>query len=217
MRVVSRWMVMVVVAGAAAAAGWAEDKGFVSLFDGKSLKGWVGDTKGYTVENGNLVCTKGVGRNLFTASQYGDFVLRFEFKLTPGANNGLGIRTPLKGAAHIDGIELQIIDNSAEKYAKLKPWQYHGSIYGIAPAKRGHLKPVGQWNSQEVTCRGRRITVTLNGNIIVDVDLDKATRNGPVDGREHPGVKRKSGHIGFLGHGDRVEFRRIRVRVLDAE
>ena len=194
------------------AAAPAAEEGFESLFDGKTLKGWVGATKGYAAEDGKLVCPKKGGGNLYTAKQYGDFVLRFDFKLEPGANNGLGIRAPLKGNPAYVGMELQILDNTAERWSKLKPYQYHGSIYGVVPAKRGHLKPVGQWNSQEVTCVGRRVKVVLNGVTIVDADLDKAAEAGAPDGRPHPGLKRARGHIGFLGHGSRVEFRNIRIK-----
>ena len=187
---------------------------FTKLFDGKTLNGWIGGTKGYAVEDGKLICRPKTGRNLFTAKEYSDFVLRFEFKLTPGANNGLGIRCPLKGAAHFDGIELQIMDNTAPRFKNLHPWQYHGSIYGVVSAKRGHLKPVGQWNSQEVICQVRRIKVILNGVTIVDADVDDASTPKTLDGKPHPGLKRTKGHIGFLGHGDRVEFRNIRIKVL---
>ena len=134
--------------------------------------------------------------------------------LTPGANNGLGIRTPLKGDAAYVGIELQILDNSSPRYSQLKPYQYHGSIYGVVPAKRGYLRPVGEWNFQEVAVEGQRIRVSLNGITIVDADIEAASREGTVDGRPHPGLKNKKGHIGFLGHGSKVEFRNIRIKRL---
>jgi len=188
------------------------ERGFVALFDGKTLNGWTGGTDGYVVEDGALVCKPGSGGNLFTTGEYADFVLRFEFKLTPGANNGLGIRCPLEGNGAYEGMELQIIDNSAERYAAIKPWQVHGSVYGVVPAKRGALAPVGEWNQQEVTCRGRRVKVVLNGQTIVDADLDEASAPATIDGRDHPGLKRESGHIGFLGHGAKVEFRNLRVK-----
>ena len=191
-----------------------EKAGFVSLFDGKTLSGWQGSTDGYAVEDGALVCPADKGGNLFTAGQYSDFVLRFDFVLSSGANNGLGIRAPLEGDAAYVGMELQILDNTAEQYADLKPYQYHGSIYGVAPAERGHLRPVGQTNSQEVVCRGTRITVKLNGHTIVDTDIAQSIAEGTLDGRPHPGLKRKAGHIGFLGHGSRVEFRNIRIQTL---
>lgn len=190
--------------------------GFTRLFDGQSLAGWTGAKDAYGVENGAIVCKPGTSGNLLTEKEYGDFVFRFEFKLTEGANNGLGIRCPprAQGNLHLDGIELQILDHRAAKYAAIKPYQFHGSVYGIAPAKKEFLKPTGEWNRQEVTVRGRRIQVVLNGTMIVDVDLDEATKNGTLDGAEHPGLKRARGHLGFLGHGDRVEFRAIEIKEL---
>ncbi len=190
-------------------AGTPDDEGFYPLFNGKDLSGWIGATKGYVVEDGCIVCLKKGGGNLYTRDRYDDFVLRFEFTLTPGANNGLGIRVPPGGHAAYDGMELQIIDNTAKKYAKLQPWQYHGSIYGVVPAKRGHLKPAGAWNTQEVTADGRRIAVVLNNATIVDANLDEVT---PIHDKKHPGLARMKGHIGFLGHGARVAFRNIRIK-----
>jgi HEAT repeat protein len=192
-----------------------EEQGFVSLFNGQDLKGWVGDRKGYGVEDGKIVVfpARG-GGNLYTEKEYSDFVLRFEFKLTSGANNGLGIRAPLEGDAAYAGMELQILDNTAEKYKDLESYQYHGSIYGVVPAKRGHLKPAGEWNEQEVIADGRRISVKLNGVVIVDANIDLVSTPKTMDGREHPGLKRERGHIGFLGHGSRVEFRNIRIKEL---
>jgi rhodanese-related sulfurtransferase len=207
-----------IVAGGLSA--FAQDKseaaGFVSLFDGKSLAGWTGSLVGYGVENGNLICVAGGKGNLLTEAEYSDFVFQFEFKLTAGANNGLGIRCPkvAEGNLHLDGIELQILDDTAEKYKTLKPYQYHGSIYGIVPAKVGSLKPLGEWNQQEVTVKGRRIKVVLNSQAIVDADLDESTKSGTLDGTAHPGLSRTKGHVGFLGHGDRVDFRNIRIKSL---
>ncbi len=184
----------------------------VALFDGKSLAGWVGATESYEVREGVLASVSGAEGKLFTEAEYADFILRFEFRLTPGANNGIGIRAPLAGDTAYQGIELQILDNTAEKYAELKEHQFHGSVYGIAAAKRGHLKPVGEWNEQEVVCAGRKIKIVLNGKTIVRIDLDKAAPEGiTMDGEEHPGISRTSGRIGLLGHGDVVEFRNLRV------
>jgi hypothetical protein len=185
------------------------------MFNGKDLKGWQGNTKGYVVKDGMIVVEPELGGgNLYTAKEYGDFIMRFEFKLTPGANNGLGIRTPLNVNAAYNGMELQILDNTAEKYKTLRPYQYHGSIYGVVPAKRGYLKPVGDWNYEEVIARGNEITVKLNGTTIVDADIKEAGSPKTMDGREHPGLFNKKGYIAFCGHGDKLAFRSLRIKTL---
>lgn len=192
-----------------------KESDFTPLFDGKTLQGWVGAKKAYRVEEEAIVCVKGTAGNLFTEKEYADFVLRFEFQLTPGANNGLGIRSPMKGDPAYVGMELQILDNTAEKYAKLQPYQYHGSAYGIAAAKRGALKPVGEWNQQEVILKGDRLIVMLNKRTILDVNLKEVAPEGKtIDGHDHPGLKLTKGHIGFLGHGDEVKFRNVRIHDL---
>ncbi len=191
-------------------------EGFVSLFNGHDMAGWTGNTTGYLAQDGKIVCdpTKG-GGNVYTEGEYGDFILRLDFKLTPGANNGLGIRAPLSGDAAYEGMEIQILDDTAPQYATLQPYQYHGSIYGVVPAQRGHLMPVGQWNSEEVIAKGPQITVNLNGTTIVDADIREAGTPSTMDHRDHPGLKRDKGHIGFCGHGDYIEFRNIRIKPLD--
>jgi hypothetical protein len=192
------------------------DEGFAPLFNGRDLEGWTGDTNGYAAEDGKIVVRPELGSgNLYTVKEYADFVLRFEFKLAPAANNGLGIRAPLEGDAAYAGLELQILEDGSPVYWGLRPYQYHGSIYGVVPARRGCLRPPGEWNTEEVTVRGRRVTVAVNGETVVDADLDAASAGGTIDGNEHPGLKRTSGHIGFLGHGSPVEFRNIRIRELN--
>ena len=206
------------------------EEGFTPLFNGKDLTGWVygrrngrenksGD--GYQIENGVLFSTKEDGGNLYTEKEYGDFVFRFDFKLTENANNGIGIRAPLQGDAAYVGIEIQVLDDGGSQYTKLQPFQYHGSIYGMIPPKRGFQKPVGEWNSEEITAKGRQITVTLNGTTIVDASLDDvkdpamlkahADMSKPEGSR---GIANTKGHIGFLGHGARVEFRNMRIKEL---
>lgn len=192
----------------------AGDDGFVQLFNGKDLSGWVGGVDGYKVEDGAIVSIEKKGGKLFTTKQYDDFDFRFEFKLTPGANNGLGIRSPLSGDPAFAGIELQILDDTHQKHKNLKPYQMHGSVYGVKPATQGHLKPAGEWNEQQVVARDGKITVTLNGTVILDTNVWDASTTETVDGAEHPGLHRRQGHISFLGHGDRVDFRNIRIREL---
>jgi len=196
----------------------AEEKaeGYVSLFNGRNLDNWVGNKKSYAAEDGMIIIkpVDDSGGNLYTEKEYEDFNFRFEFQLTPAANNGLGIRAPLTGDAAYVGMELQILDDTDPVYANLQPYQYHGSVYGVIPSRRGFLKPLGEWNDEEVTAKGTHITIVLNGTTIVDGDIAGPRDNGTMDHKDHPGLKNKTGHIGFLGHGSLVKFRNIRIKEL---
>ena len=195
------------------------EEGFVPLFDGRTLNGWIlvhGKGRGYIVEDGAIVCPEDGGGNLFTEKEYANFILRLEWRLWECGNNGIGIRAPLEGDAAYAGMEIQILDDEAEVYQKMKlrPAQYTGSIYDVVPARRGFVRRNGVWNEEEIRAEGRRIRVTLNGQTITDANLDEI--RDPEVLRKHPGLQRKAGHIGFLGHGTRVEFRHIRIRELPA-
>lgn len=154
----------------------AADEGFTSLFDGSTFAGWKAETAtGYQAEKGVLRCTP-EGKHLVSEKTYGNFHLKFEFKLSEGANNGMGIRCDdikpgSKAAPHLNGMEIQIIDANVPKHATIKDWQHHGSIYGVVPARREGMKPVGEWNTEEIIAQGTRVKVILNGVTIVDADL----------------------------------------------
>lgn len=197
----------------------ADAEGFIPLFNGRDLTGWMGSTAGYTVaEGGVLRCEPRRGGKLLTQWQFSDFELRFDFRLAEGANNGLGIRTPAEGDPAYVGMELQIIDNDGYKARgnSLQPWQHHGSIYGVVPARDGALRKAGEWNSQTVIARGSRIQVILNGQTILDADTAAVTQTADGKGRDaHPGLARRTGHLGWLGHGDLAEFRNIRLKPLE--
>ena len=180
----------------------------VSLFNGKDLTGWKNAK--YIVEDGVLICK---GGNLVTEKQYTNYVFEMDFLLPPGGNNGLGIHYPGNGNPAFSGMELQILDNSHPKYAKLKDYQFHGSLYTLQPAKRGHLKPVGEWNRQKVTVDGPLVKVELNGAIILDANLDEINKKKP----KHKGAQRRSGHICFAGHGAPVKFKNITIKELPAK
>ena len=191
-------------------------EGFVQLFNGQNLDGWIGNKTGYRVEGGAIVFDPKAGdrSNVYTGKEYSDFQFRFEFQLTPGANSGVGIRTPNSGDAAYVGMEIQVLDDTAPIYATLQPYQYHGSVYGVIAAKRGALKPVGEWNSEEIWIKGSKIRVTVNGVVTVDGDIAEASKNGTADHKEHPGLQRASGYIGFLSHDSVVKFRNIRIKEL---
>ena len=192
-----------------------DEAGFTKLFDGKTLKGWTlmgGHGPGYIVKDGMIVCPKDGGGNLYTEKEYANFILRFEFRLEAGGNNGVGIRAPLEGDAAYVGMEIQILDNEDPRYKDLHPAQYHGSVYDVIPAKRGFLKKPGEWNTEDIFAEGRRIKVTVNGTVILNADLDSV--KDPEVLEKHPGLARKSGHVGFLGHEEYMEFRNIRIKEL---
>jgi len=194
-----------------------KNEGFKVLFDGTNLDAWQGNTSAYVVsDEGTLAIypTKDSGGNLYTKEEFSDFVYRFEFRLTPGANNGIGIRSPLNGDAAYVGMEIQVLDDDADMYKDLEIYQYHGSVYGIIPAKRGSLKPMGEWNQEEIYIKGDDIKVTLNGTVILEGNLREAVKNGTLDKKDHPGLQRMSGHIAFLGHGSEVHFKNIRIKDL---
>ncbi len=182
----------------------------VPLFNGKDFTGWgaPGETEknGYVVKDGVIESTPEC-RVLMTDRSYTDYVFEFEFKLGPGANNGLGIHYPGEGDGAYKGMEIQILDNTAEKYKDLKDYQFHGSLYTLAPAKKGHLKPVGEWNKEKVTVNGPEVTVELNGVVILEANLDELNKSHP----DHEGAKRRFGKIAFLGHGDVVSFRNLTI------
>jgi hypothetical protein len=185
---------------------------FKSAFNGKNFEGWAGPTNNYSVDHGSIQCMKGKGGTIYVNDELSDFSARMEFKLPPGGNNGLAIRYPGSGdTAYVGMCELQVLDDSAKKYAKLHPAQYHGSAYGMAPAARGYQRPVGEWNFQEVTVDGSRIKVELNGTLILNADLANVEK--PMyDLGKFKGRLRKSGYFGFAGHGDAVSFRNISIR-----
>lgn len=203
--------------------------GFELLFDGRSMHKWTGNKVNYTPVDGTIYVNAqyGSGGNLYTVDEYSDFVLRFEFMFEKeGVNNGIGIRTPMGVDAAYHGMEIQVLDHDAPIYKGLRPYQVHGSVYGIIPAKRVVFPGLGVWNTEEIRAVGDHITVTVNGEVILDGNIREATqghnvapegeKSNPytVDHLNHPGLFNKSGHVGFLGHGSGIKFRNVRIKDL---
>ena len=197
-------------------AALTDADGFVSIFNGKDFTGWDGPLENYEIKDGAIVCKPGKGGTIFTKEEYADFVVKLEFKVPAGGNNGLAIRYPGKGNTAYDGMcELQVLDDKYEQVkGKIDPRQAHGSAYGMVAAKRGFQKPIGEWNSQEVTVKGSTIKVVLNGTVILDCDLSKVDMETVMAKSKHPGATRTSGFFGFAGHNYPVEFRNIVIKKL---
>lgn len=206
-------------------------EGFEVLFDGTSMHKWTGNTTDYVPDAGTIYVTAGYGGtgNLYTIKEYANFILRFEFRFdVEGVNNGIGIRTPMGVDAAYEGMEIQVLDHDAPIYKGLHIYQQHGSVYGVVPAKHVHFPPRGTWNVEEIRAEGDHITVTVNGEEILNANIREAcqghnvapdggkTNPYTVDHRNHPGLFNKSGHIGLLGHGAGVRFRNLRIKELPA-
>ena len=187
-------------------------EGFKVLFDGTSMEGWIDPQDQYYLRDGAIVKKPTKNGNLYSQNEYKDFVFRFEFQLTPGSNNGVGIRHKLfEGERGYDGMELQILDNDAPVYRHLKPAQYHGSLYTLFPAERKGMKAVGEWNEQEVKVKGTRIRITLNGEVILNCDMADLSKE-QLEKRKV--LTYEKGHIAFLGHDTEVMFRNMRIKEL---
>jgi hypothetical protein len=189
-----------------------DEQGFVSVFNGRDLSGWQGALNNYEVLDGAIRCKPRQGGTLFTKDQYDNFVARLEFRLPPAGNNGLAIRYPGEGDPAYAGMcELQVLDSPGYP-GQLDPRQVHGSAYGMVAAHEGYLRPVGEWNYQEVTVQGSKIKVELNGTVILDTDLSEVKEF--MGDHPHPGLKLPKGYFGFAGHSDPVEFRNIQIKPL---
>ena len=204
-------------------------EGFVLLFDGVNMDQWQGNTAAYQPINGYMYVTASYGStgNLYTLKEYDDFVLRFEFCFDRiGVNNGVGIRAEMGKDAAYYGMEIQLLHHDAPIYKNLKEHQVHGSVYGIIPAKRIKWDGIGEWHSEEIRIKGDHITVTVDGEVIVDGNIRKACKGHnvapdggkknpyTVDGYNHPGLFNKKGYICFCGHGEGMKLRNVRVKEL---
>ena len=189
-------------------------KGFTSLFNEKDLTGWKvhnGKIGSWSVDKGLLFVKGGGGGWLMTEKEYANFELRLEFKVPKGGNSGVALRAPMKGDPAYSGMEIQILDDRDPSYKGLQKWQATGSIYGVVAASKVPTKKVGEWNSYRIVCNGRKVTIELNGEKVVDADLDDHVEK---HAKSHPGILRKSGHLGLQEHGGRVEFRNLYVKEL---
>jgi hypothetical protein len=190
--------------------------GFKSVFNGTNLDGWAGPLDCCAVKDGAIVWQLKKGGTIYTREEFTNFVVRLEFKMPPGGNNGLAIRYPGAGdTAYVGMCECQVLDDHYEAATgeMIDPRQADGSAYGMVAAARGYQRPLGEWNYEEVTVTGSKMKVEQNGAVILDCDL--ATVKEFLHNRAHPGKDRTSGHFGFAGHNDPVAFRNISINPLN--
>jgi len=183
------------------------------LFNGKDLTGWKavdGPIENWKVESGLLYCSGDGGGWLSTVDSYANFEIELQFRVPPGGNSGVFLRAPHEGNPAYAGMEIQILDDEAPEYAKLQPFQYCGSLYGIAAPKVRVSKKADEWQKMHIVCDGRKVRVTLNDSLIVDANLDDHKDQEGL----HPGIKRHAGFVGLQNHGTRLDFRNLRVRTL---
>jgi len=178
------------------------------LFNGADLSGWEGGgsdaSRCWRVEDGLLVCTGEKGPWLRTAEQFDEFNLRLDYKLKPKGNSGVYVRVPKNGAHWNagEGVEVQILDDAAKNYAKLKPYQFSASIYKIAAAEPRVTRAAGEWNSLEIDCRGTSIVVVHNG-----IEVVRAAA------AEYPELAERlgKGYLGLQNHSEHVWYRNLRI------
>ena len=193
----------------------------LSLFDGKTLDGWVAEGAStyekdgktlpvWTVSEGTILCTgKGFGFLRYNRKEFTDFTYHVEFKMAPKCNSGLGVRTgvfdPKQSRAtrpSIYSYEIQLIDEDKP----LSPTS-NGSLYRYVAPSENALKPPGEWNTIEVTCVGPKIKVVLNGKTVIDVDQStiEAIKTKPL-----------KGYVCLQNHGGTIAFREVRVTEIKA-
>ena len=182
--------------------------GHQAIYNGTDLTGWEGAgedaAKCWKVDDGQIVCTGQKGPWLRSQKEYGDFNLRLDYKLKPGGNSGVYVRVPADGNHHGDGagVEIQVLDDKSDRYKDLKPYQFTGSVYAIAPAKQHVGREAGQWNSLEIDVQGTRYRIIHNGVLIIDAtDADFPEIKG----------RRASGFLGLQNHSEEVWYKNLRL------
>ncbi len=200
-----------------ASPGLADD---VRLFNGRDLDGWVAEgvkefvkdgrtVPVWSVKDGKILCTgKGFGFLRYDRRTFADFVFHVEFRMAPGCNSGLGVRTrsfdPARSRATRPSFycyEIQLFDDAGKPPTTLST----GSLYRYVAPRKNTIRPAGQWNSIDIACTGPLIKITLNGELIVDVDQGtiEALRQKPL-----------SGYVCLQNHGGTIEFRDVRVSAI---
>lgn len=204
--------------GSGSSSDMAIPEGFTPLFNNQDLTGWEvidGKPDSWEFKDGVLSCVAPGGGWVQTLAMYSDYELRFQYQLSPGGNSGVSLRYPGHGNPSLEGLEIQLIDDRAEKYADIQPQQATGSLYfAAAPQVRDAAQPAGTWNHCAIRCVGQRLEVTINDKLVNEIDLSQI--NTRVDGVSRPisSVRSPMGTIALQSHSTRVDFRGVVLRDL---
>ncbi len=196
---------------------------FVSLLSGKALEGWVvheGQDDAWSREGDVISCRGAGGGWIRTEKEYSDFHMKFDYRYHSGCNTGVGIRCPSEGNPTFTGIEIQLLDDGAEKYKNLRADQYTGSIYyQVAPSQKPKLKSPQEWNQCEVICISDQLTIKINGEIVNEINLARPADNSQPSSSKHWKLAERPpiGHLALQGHPSQVDFRNLFVKDLAVE
>lgn len=214
-RLCGRLLALLLMLGVGCVSG-PKETGFLTIFDGQLFSAWKlgpGAVGAFSLGDGSLVCRSGAEGWMLTERQYGDFILRFDFRADEGGQAGLVMRAPMEGDPRIVGWEMQLGPGPfPEDRGSMGG---HGSLVGVAKAtaaQGGYYRQKSGWNEQEVVVRGRRVRSLLNGREILNVDLNQLPN--PEVLLRRPGLVRDRGHVGLVNRGGGVELRNIRIREL---
>jgi hypothetical protein len=203
------FLISLLVCALALTAGDIDDPGFVALFNGQDLAGWhvMGQPDWHAADG--IVWTEGKGGWLRSDQRYADFILRLEYRVTQGAASGIFLRSAEQGNPAFTGLEISLLDDAGQ------PTDLHstGAIYGAVIPLYSVGYKAGEWNQVEISCVGRHLTMYLNGNRIHKIDFDDPAF---VFAEQRPlGRVPNAGYIGLESRTHRVDFRSLRIQVLN--
>lgn len=210
------WMAAALVSTAMAEDGW------VSIFDGETLKGWT-NSKGKEVKEGAWIAENGVlfrkqrGGNLYTAKEYKDFEFRWEWKISPKGNSGVKYRVTSYGGSLL-GPEYQVLDD-AHRDGKGNAKRQVASLYDLfATNEKKKVNPVGEWNTSKIVARSQHLQHYLNGELVVDITVGSDEWNEAIKKSKFKSRKdfatNPTGRIFLQDHGDAVWFRKLEIKEL---
>jgi hypothetical protein len=196
--------------------------GWKLLFDGKTTEGWKGYKKdkvseGWQVIEGVLTLAKG-GGDICTVEEFADFEFKIDWKISSGGNSGIMWRVAeTKGQPYETGPEYQVLDNEKHGDGK-RPVTSAGSIYDVYPPAKNVCKPAGEWNSTRIVLKGKHVEHWLNGEKVVEAEIGSEDWNAKIAKSKWAKVdsyaKETKGHIDLQDHGNKVEFKNIKVLIL---